>query len=229
MTIRTTQELVDSLAAQLAWRRKELTELRSLVDGSRSNVSRRATLIRAGTALLYAHWEGFVKASGTYFLEFVASQRKKHSELKPNFLCVILRKHLNVAKQSKKASATEEIVEFFHSRMADRANVPTKNVVNTESNLSSVVLGEILWTLGLDRAPYATKKAILDERLLGRRNSIAHGEPLDISVDDYLELHDEILALMDAFRTQLENACLTQGYMRSVIPTGTPLASSVAV
>jgi len=224
MTIRTTQELVDALADQLVWRRKELTELRSLADISRANASRQATLIRAGTALLYAHWEGFVKTSATYFLEYVSAQRRTHAELSTNFLCVILRKQLSTARLTKKVSATGDIIDFLLERMDSRANLPTKNVINTESNLSSLVFREILWTLGLDEAPYATKKTLLDEKLLARRNHIAHGQSLDVSVDDYLEMHDEILALMDAFKTQIENACILKQYLRSSASGRPPLA-----
>jgi hypothetical protein len=215
MRIRTSNDLIDKIAEQLVWRRKELWELRQMVEASSLNHSRRATLIRAGVALLYAHWEGFIKTTGTYFLEFVSEQRLKNNELKMNFVSVILRKRLIAAGESKKASSSEELVEFFCTKMNSQSNLPTKGVVDTESNLSSKVLKEILWTLGLEEGPYSTKKTILDERLLDRRNHIAHGEALDIGVEEYLELHDAVVALLEEFRTQVENACLNKLYLRS--------------
>lgn len=66
MSIRTTDEFLAKVDAQLIWRRKELTDLRVLVQGSSGNAIPQSMLIRAGIALLYAHWEGFVKTAGTY-------------------------------------------------------------------------------------------------------------------------------------------------------------------
>ncbi len=214
MRIRTIDNFTSKVADQLAWRRKELTELKALVEGSGDNHVRQSMLIRAGVALLYAHWEGFVKGTGAYLLEFVSEQRLTHAELQPNFISVILRKRLNIAKQSKKVSTTGEMVDFFCTKMQSRANIPSKDVIDTNSNLSSSVLSEILWTLGLDEKPYVTKKLILDERLVKKRNSIAHGQSLNISLEDYLSLHTEVLALIDEFRNQLENACVEKKYMR---------------
>lgn len=74
---------------------------------------------------------------------------------------------------------------------------------------------EILWMLGLDKTEYVTKKMLIDEKLVNRRNHIAHGEPLDISVDDYLLLHEEVHALLDTFRTQVQNACVYKTFLRA--------------
>lgn len=215
MTIRTKDDLIRKVSEQLIWRRKELTEIRALVDGCRKNNSRQRTLIRAGVALLYAHWEGFVKATGTYLLEYVSEQRCVHADLKSNILSVILRKHINTAKHSKKVSVTGDLIEFFCTKMQTRARISTKDVIDTGSNLRSSLLHEILWILGLDESEYTTKKMLIDEKLVDRRNHIAHGEPLDISVDDYLTLHDEVLCLLDTFRNQVENACVKKTFLRS--------------
>lgn len=215
MTIRTQDELIKQVDQQLIWRRKELTEIRTLIEGCHKDCSRQRTLIRAGVALLYAHWEGFVKIAGTYLLEYISEQRCIHADLNPNILSIILRKHINTAKYSKKVSVNGELVEFFCTKMQSRARIPTKDVIDTGSNLSSSILYEILWVLGLDEAEYTTKKYLIDEKLVNRRNHIAHGEPLDISVNDYFTLHDEVQGLLDKFRTQVQNACVNKTFMRA--------------
>ena len=68
------------------------------------------------------------------------------------------------------------------------------------------MLREIVWSLGLDMMPYETKCHLIDSSLVDRRNRIAHGDALDISVEDYLVLHDEVMSLIDTFRNQLHNA-----------------------
>ncbi len=173
--------------------------------------------------MLYAHWEGFIKVSGTHLLEYIAEQRCINADLSPNILSITLRKQLNSAKNAKSHSATNELVEYFCTKMQSRSRIATKGVVDTASNLSSTVLFEILWTLGLDKTEYSTKKILIDEKLVNQRNHIAHGEPLTISVDDYLELHGEILALMNTFRNQVEDACVNKTFLRV---KATPVATT---
>lgn len=108
-----------------------------------------------------------------------------------------------------------DIIEFFDTKVLSRSNLPTKNMIDTEYYLSSLVLREIIVTLGLDETPYSTKKLIIDNRRLHRRNSIAHGEHLHIDIDDYLVLHDDVLALLEVFRNQLQNSCVGKQFMRS--------------
>lgn len=217
MTIRTQDDLIVQVDQQLIWRRKELTEIRTLIQECHRDCSRQRTLIRAGVALLYAHWEGFIKISGTYLLEYISEQRCIHADLNPNILSIILRKHINTAKHSKKASVTGGLVEFFCTKMQTRARISTKDVIDTGSNLSSSILYEILWMLGLDETDYAAKRMLIDEKLVNQRNHIAHGEPLDITVDDFLALYDEVQVLLDIFRTQVQNACVSKTFLRATV------------
>jgi len=80
--------------------------------------------------------------------------------------------------------------------------------------MSSGVLIEILNTLGFCSNEYEGKYHLIDNKLLAKRNCIAHGQALDVSVGDYLELHDEMLLLMELFRTQIENSAVSGGYLQ---------------
>jgi hypothetical protein len=211
--IRTTEELVDAIASELSWRRKELTDIRYLVQQAGGNRSRQDLMTRAGVALLYAHWEGFVKAAAEAYLQFVAMQRCKNSELARCMLALMVRTRLNAASASKKISTHLELVDFFRSSMKQRSVLPYKNAIHTESNLSSTVFFEILRTLGFDTEEYESKAHMIDNQLLAKRNHIAHGSVLDVNVDDYLSIYDGITALMSSFRNQLENAAVTKQYL----------------
>jgi hypothetical protein len=90
--------------------------------------------------------------------------------------------------------------------------IPYKDSVNTESNLSSKVLRNILAILGLDYSVYSTKEKLIDEKLVWSRNSIAHGEYLMVDVATYLELHEQIFALMTTLRNQIDNAATLRQY-----------------
>lgn len=213
MKIRTSEQLISAIATEAAWRKRELSELKLLIAGASQNQTRQAVLIRAGVALLYAHWEGFVKAAAQLYLEFVAMQRCRNAELADNVLAITLRSKLLVAQGAKKIGAHRSIVEFFRQHMEKRSTLPKKDIINTESNLSSAVLSEILSTLGLPRADYEAKFHLIDNQLVAKRNHIAHGNDLTVDAAGYLELHYEISKLMTLFRNQLENAAVTRDYL----------------
>jgi hypothetical protein len=214
MSIRTVEQLTDAVSAEISWRRKELTDLRYLLEMSAGNRTRQATLTRAALALLYAHWEGYVHAVAEHYLEFVCMQRRKNSELADSLLAVALRSSFRSAEHSLKIKAHVEVVRFFRNQMANRARLPYKNVIRTDSNLSSIVLLEILQTLGFPSTEFEPKFHLLDHKLLARRNHVAHGSALSVDTDEYTRLHDEILALMNLLRNNVENAAATGAFLR---------------
>lgn len=210
--IRSKEELIDRVAEERAWRIREISELKNIVESNTTSSTRRRVVCRSGVALLYAHWEGFVKKAGTYFLDFVASQRLTIKELKGNFVTIALRGRIDQASQAKKYSAFEELTNYIRDNQESRARIPYKNVVNTESNLSSSVLKEICWCVGIDYSLYSTKEKFIDSKLVARRNHVAHGEAIELSEEDFLELADEVVGLIETFRNQLENATVNESY-----------------
>lgn len=212
--MRTKADLQQRIDDDFIWRRRELFNIRAAIQDSQDSAPKQAALLRAGVALLYAHWEGFIKRCGVCYLEFVSNQGKRAAELTPNFIAVKFKTRLSEAAKSKKASATHELVDFFCTRLEHRLKIPHKGVIDTQSNLSSAVLREIVWALGLDMGPYETKKHLIDSRLVDRRNHIAHGDTLDISVPDFVTLHEEVMLLMEEFRTQVQNAAATDHFLR---------------
>lgn len=216
MKIRSTEQLIDGVAAEISWRRKELTDVRYLLESAAGNRAREETMTRAGVAMLYAHWEGFVKAVAEMYLEFVCMQRCKNSELADNMLAVVLRSRFNALGASNKIQAPMALIEFFRTDMEKRSTLPYKRVIRTEANLSSTVLMEILKTLGLETIDYESKRHLLDNQLLAKRNHIAHGNAVELEPNDYLQLQDEILVLINLLRNQIENAAVTGRYLQAI-------------
>ena len=93
MKIRTTNDLQDAIDHEMAWRKHELSTIRANVVSSRRHA--KETAIRAGVALLYAHWEGAIKNIATYYLEYVAMQGLSYGQLKPNLSIPREIAHLN--------------------------------------------------------------------------------------------------------------------------------------
>jgi hypothetical protein len=214
--IRTDEQLDYALTGELAWRRKELEQLELLVKGSQSIA--RAMYIRAGVAMLYAHWEGFVRKSAELYVEFVECQRANVHDLAANFVALssIFRGKLASIDESDKIRFRIALIEEIRNPEYTRARFSRGSAPSTRSNLSSEVLKEIVTALALDYAPYMLKENLIDERLVRARNEIAHGNFLTINETDYLDLSRSVSALLSMFRDQVSNAAVLKQYLRKV-------------
>ena len=214
MKIRCLEKLSDIIDADMSWRRKELTDVRFLVDSAddrRLNAS-----IRQAVLLLYAHWEGFVKNCAGYYLNYIGFQKIRFKELPLNLMALVLRQELRSGEDSGKIQLHMKAVEKILTDGDRIVTIPSINQINAESNLKYAVFEGILLTLGLDDQGYCLKENLIDEQLLKRRNSIAHGENVLMSKMDYMALHDEILAMLNLFKTDVENSACLQLYKKAV-------------
>ena len=175
MKLRTAEQLSDRLSNELAWRKKELSEVKSLVETKKFSPAKHNALIRSGVCLLYAHWEGFVKLAANSYLEYVRMQTLCYEELASNFLALAMKEKLKEAKDTNKPSLYIPVCDFFLDELNQRCSLP-KDAISTESNLSSQIFREITHILGIDFSLYSTKSVLIDTKLLRTRNEIAHGE-----------------------------------------------------
>lgn len=218
MSIRTVEQLSDKLSVEIIWRKKELTALRLMLESTSLTPDRRSAVIRGAVALLYAHWEGFIKAAGRAYLEFVHFQHLTYRQLANNFVAIGAGSLLSKASKTTKIRPHLDVVDFFLGSLGDCCVLPYKEGINTQSNLSSQVLRNIVETLGLDYSEFETKEKLLDEMLLKQRNNIAHGEYLVTTIDAYLDLYEQILQMMEAFRTQVDNAAAMKRFLAPLAP-----------
>lgn len=184
--IKTFEQLQLILDEELVWRTTELALIRSLVVENASFEELASYHIRSGITLVYAHWEGYIKAVGNAYLMYIASQRLMYSDLTSNFVAIAAKRLLSKTGLSNKITAYAEITDFFLSGLTDRCTLPME--VETKSNLSSEVLREITYVLGLDYREYETKARLLDETLLKSRNEVAHGKYLLIDTERFVTL-----------------------------------------
>ena len=209
--MRTVEELLSSISHDIVWRKKELTELKSMLDSHEGKIKQRV-LVRAAVALLYAHWEGFVKKAAGYYVKHVAMQRENLDRLQTNFLVLSARASSDFSSGGFKHGI--HLAEFYLRCSGKRANVPYKNVIDTRSNLGSNVLKEILLILGFDESYFSTRFKFIDSNLVSPRNHVAHGEEISITFEEYEVLHHDVLSMIEEFRNMIENAAATRQYLK---------------
>ncbi|MEO9697226.1 MAG: MAE_28990/MAE_18760 family HEPN-like nuclease [Hyphomicrobiales bacterium] len=210
--IRTLNEMQTALDQEMAWRIKEIGVFKV---GAGSNGPRRKPFIRAGVALLYAHWEGFIKNSSEIYLSYVESRALRYRDLKSCFVVFGLKGKINTLVDSKKSLPNVEAMDFILSNMNETAKLQISSAVNTGSNLTSKVFSNIAGSLDIDTSPYETKFHLIDSSLVDRRNKVAHGEFLDIEGSDFSSLVDDMLSLMRMYKTDIENAASLENYRRA--------------
>jgi hypothetical protein len=214
--IRTQTDLSDALDKELSWRKKELSIIRSFIPkNQKKNNETLEAAIRCGVALLYAHWEGFIKNAGTFYVEYVANLRKPFKDLSSNFVAIGLRKELQEAASSSKMFGMLKVTDTLINKLQTENSITSESAVQTKSNLSPERFKEIVQMLGLDYSLYETKEKLLGEKLVKARHEIAHGKYLPYEEKDYILIHDEVIALMEDFRTQIDNAVSLKKFLIS--------------
>ena len=215
MKIRSLLELTDALDNASAWRKKEISTLQSLIQ-SRNRPHEQAALRRAAVPVLYAHWEGFAKFAAMAYLELVLRQRRRYRELAANFLAISARGRIRQAAESRRLSAHIPVVEFIISGQDEQARFSTEGAIDTESNLSSSVLRDILLTIGIPyEGDWSSKELLLDGSLLKTRNDVAHGERSVVDSSTYDQLHDLVISLVDQLKNSIENQAALKTYLRN--------------
>jgi hypothetical protein len=142
MSARTEEELLDLIDDEFAWRRKELSAILASVRSSPAKP--RTELRRAGITLLYAHWEGFVKAASEAYVQYVRRMRLQYAELCPGFLAMALRNKLNALSTSEDPAEHIAFVQFISSDLSSHAQLPKLGVIKTGNNLNSQRLKRII-------------------------------------------------------------------------------------
>ncbi len=213
--IRTISVLQDYLDAEFSWRLKEIANVKVFMRGSSSLAQ--ATVVRAAVPLLYAHWEGFIKNAALGYVNFVSNQRLRYKELASSFIVFGAKRHLNQLMSSRQASLNVAAVDFFTTRLGERAELKLQGAIDTQSNLSSSVFENIAFSIGIDPVAYRSRYNLIDESLLRRRNRIAHGEYLDLHAADCRSLADETIVLMRSFKIDVENAATCRRYLRKSV------------
>lgn len=211
--IRTSAQLTAKIKKDLSWRNKEIDTFKRLIENGPLREHQKSVILRGGHALLYAHWEGFIKTSASDYLEFLTCQKIPIQDLRHELMALALRSKINTLSADKAAHRRTELVTSIIDP-GESIAVFSSTDVDTGSNLKFELFESIMHSIGCDIGPYVTKKNLINQRLLAQRNAIAHGEDLTLEVRDWLELSSSV---EDIFKnvvcTGIENSVATRSYM----------------
>lgn len=215
-------DLSAAFDADLIWRRKELSDLKAAVR-SADQVARPA-LLRSLVAMAYAHWEGYVRTCANKYFEHIGLRKWSYDKLERQFYANAYLGRLDALRVSRanisdRSTLVMDILDGESTRFA----YINPGLVDTKSNLNTDVVKDICLVCGVDGGHFEGKRIFIDTLILKRRNAIAHGQQEFVHESEMNQLVADMLALMDHFRTLLENKVYTKQYLRPA-----PAAPAVA-
>jgi len=221
--LRTLNDFHDFISTDLGWRRKEIHVYRAIV--SNAEAAKKQAVLRGAIAVLYAHWEGFMRMAVQAYVEFVRERRLRLRELSIPFIALAARSRLQAAQQTQKARFHIAFLEWIFSELDNRAQLPAATSVRTQGNLSVEVFRNALDAIGLTyRSEYALAEKPVIERLLELRNTLAHGEWQRVDEAEFEQLFTQIESMMVLLYNDLENAASTGSFRRE---TGRPIQATI--
>ncbi|MFN9623485.1 MAG: MAE_28990/MAE_18760 family HEPN-like nuclease [Cyanobacteriota bacterium] len=164
--------IIDELSRDLDWREAEIASMRLLLNRKDISSKQIEVLLRAAWALLYAHYEGFVKYCLTLFYEEISIRSVKCESLPISTQVFALTKVLKKIRVLPPADMIAEVTNFKTKHLASLASFPE---VDTDSNLWPETLIALLASADLDSRTVERNRPQL-KTLVSRRNEIAHGQ-----------------------------------------------------
>ncbi len=159
-----------------------------------------------------------VKKLLSLYLEHIVDQKLHNNELKPNFYAMSLSSEFEQFKSTKKVYPYINLTNTILNSTNSIPQIQSDKIIDTKSNLNSELFKELMALLDLDSSIHDTSFNLIDERLLARRNGIAHGEnrkrfPLD--KEEYYDIHVRIVQIMDDLATQIKDSAINKSYRKA--------------
>ena len=163
--------------------------------------------------MLYAHFEGFWKSAFSIYLKTINQERiackdavehivaASMSDLfaalsDPNSKSSFFRRSAPDDSKLHRFARQSEFAGRIDDAFATVVAIPVDDVVDTESNLTPIVVRKILFRLGFSYEEFKSEEGTINE-LLRRRNDIAHGSSrMGVPVNSYTNLESAVIGVM---------------------------------
>lgn len=162
---------LSAITDDLGWREAELGTLKILLARRDMSEEQRKVLLRASWALLYAHYEGFVKTSLTIFYDAAKVATLNCGALPAATRLFALESKLKKLRNLPAKEFMNDILNFEANHFPLRPKFPE---VNTNSNLWPKTLEILIKDADLSLPSLDIHRSKIST-LVKRRNAIAHG------------------------------------------------------
>jgi hypothetical protein len=211
MSVRTLEQFHDALAEDLAWRRKELQLLKTDVVTAPQILLN--TRLRVAIALLYAHWEGFIRSAVCLYVEYVSSKKLRYDELSAEILGVSLKSKIDAIVEAAAPAIHTEFARFLIGDLGNEARF-ARAAYEPAGIMSSTALANITTRFGIPYAPYELKEQLIDSTMCETRHKVAHGEDVLIQPGQYYSLQAEVVTMINDFANSLLDMAVVGAFRR---------------
>lgn len=211
--INSLDRLLNALDKDLAWRKKEIIDLKIACE----NDPEKIFIQKSAILLIYSHWEGFIKNASKKYLEYLNNQEVLCKDMQINFIILHLGGVFQEDINYKNYLHRKKIYTQYTESLLCKFNVSVNETIKTNCNLNSNTFKTILGQLGISEDLFELKFKLIDEKLLGYRNALAHGEmrPVTSICAVVTEIKDVILEMLDNFYDQITTAAENKTYLKS--------------
>ncbi|GAB0157818.1 hypothetical protein CHRYSEOSP005_31040 [Chryseobacterium sp. Alg-005] len=210
MKVRSLSELQSKLDSDIQWRKKELIDYKLVLENNKLSTALNP-LIRGGIALSYAHWEGFIKNSSSFYVSYISTLKLPLDKVKLNFVALKFKKKFN---QNNGILQSIHLIQELQSIETSFCKIFDKDIIETKSNLRFSILNEILTSLGFEAEHFEKNENFIDKKLVDPRNDIAHGTYRDVNYEDFKIVFDNTIPLMEYYKTLVENSATLKSYLK---------------
>ena len=203
-------DLEDALDKEWSWRKQEMMFIKLSVQGN-------PIMLRAGIALLCAHFEGFLKNGSMLYIKYVSKQKILYTNLIESFSVFALKGKFKECHDSEKVSVYSKLLKN-HLNLLNKTfkvkNDELNQFIKIHSNPSTKIIKEILLTLGIETDIFDTKANYIDCGLLANRHRVVHGERIQIDWEEFVETFDIIISLIEEYKRVLITAAEQKSYLK---------------
>lgn len=208
---RTLSLFVEMLDYDYAWRITELSNFKNTIPKEKGAAQK--SLIRAGITLLYAHWEGFVRNTANQYYRFLSFQNHNTKEFQSPLIAFMLSGEANELSETKRLSRKVFVFDKIIKGLDTPAYFANKPPIRT-SNLKYDIFEDVCYLLSIETQEFELKNVFIDRNLVDRRNTIAHGQYLDLGQDEFNETYGIVITLLRRFRDLAVNSAAQKKYLR---------------
>lgn len=211
------------LEEDLRWRESELTTLKLLAAQARKGGEKQIALLRALTAMLYAHYEGFCKYALELYVDAIRQSGTKTGDLVRS----IRVSSLEAVFKKARTLPSGELLDFSEKFNSFCANRTFDSItIDTQSNLWCAILEGLVDSVDIQLSAIDANRTELNS-LVGQRNDIAHGRKLQLkNLEDYGKLETAVLDVIYELTIAVADAVSAEAFKVSTLSPIKPPVSS---